>query len=100
MSKDTITITKVEYFNLRKTELILNLLERNNIQNWKKYKKALNPKGELFFEQKESLLRRELGMPSGEIPCCENTYTALNGKVYVLKNILPQQRRFLTKIVT
>jgi hypothetical protein len=56
--KGNITISKKEYFNLRKSELKLNLLETGGVDNWEYYGESLNPENEkslndLIYEEQK-----------------------------------------------
>lgn len=57
---DKITITKDEYFTLRKAELELNLLEVSGVDNWDYYSDALNPDGEPSYDEKIEQLKKEI----------------------------------------
>jgi hypothetical protein len=57
---DTITISKDEYFNLKKAQLELNLLEIGGVDNWEWYGDSLNPDGEDDLDTKIEKLRKEI----------------------------------------
>ncbi|KKK72819.1 hypothetical protein LCGC14_2900050 [marine sediment metagenome] len=61
-----ITITKDEYFRLRKAALKLNLLEIGGVDNWEWYGESLNPDGEKCIDDKEEDLKKEIVSEGGE----------------------------------
>ena len=54
---NTITISKIEYFNLKKAELELTLLEHGGVDNWDWYGDSLNPDNELSLDEKIEQLK-------------------------------------------
>jgi hypothetical protein len=57
MKQETITITKEEYFNLRKADLEIDLLENNGVDNWEGYCDSFSDEN---YSQVLSKLRKEL----------------------------------------
>lgn len=55
-----ITITKDEYFRLRKAELKLTLLENGGVDNWEWYGESLNPDDEPDLDTREEELKQEI----------------------------------------
>lgn len=55
-----ITITKEEYFRLKRSEMALNLLEIGGVDNWEWYSESLNPDGEDDFDTREAKLKKEI----------------------------------------
>lgn len=55
-----ITITKKEYFGLRKAEMEMSLLERGGVDNWEWYGESLNPDGEDEIDIKCKKLEKEI----------------------------------------
>jgi len=56
----TITISKTEYFSLKKDELELSLLEVGGVDNWEWYGESLNPDGEKTLGEKLIELKQKI----------------------------------------
>lgn len=58
MSKDTVTLTKREYFNLSVAAEELRMLHNGGVDNWEWYGESLNPENEPSFLDIEDELSR------------------------------------------